>query len=204
MAKAIVLVGGEGCGKTTVMETLASLEKFFQIEMSDLVAQKRRDDAEFDRAVDEIIVSGQYLPCNEIKPIFLEHMADVSPMSNIVLGGCVRRKLQAQYVLDCLEKMGYEIHIVYLKLLESECKERIEFRANKAKKEGLNVRKRDLDPEAVQLSLNSFFSEINQILEYVETRRFPVHVVYAVLSKEEVFSQLCKKTCIQVQSPVSV
>lgn len=204
MATAIVLVGGEGCGKTSQMELLAEFASFLEIEMSDLIKEKSKVDPELDAAANEAAENGTYLSCEVIKPLFLEYMADVSPMENIVLGGCVRRESQAKYVLTHLQKMGYDVHVVYLFMDEEECKERIAERAKEAQRRGNKPRPRDLDPVAIQTSLNSFFEGITDILGYFESQSVPIHWVAAMLSKAEVFGQVCKEIGIALKTPVSV
>lgn len=201
MAKAIVLVGGEGCGKSTLMETLRKLASFLLVEMSDLIKAKAKIDSDFAAAVSEAVDNGTYLSCEVIEPLFLEHMIDISPTQDIVLGGCVRRKSQAKYVLQYLQSMGYEVQVVYLSLSEAECKERIAYRAKKA---GVNARRRDLDKDAVQLSLNSFFAGIEEIIEYFEVQGVAFYKVSASLTPDEVFHQVCKKTAVKVKTVVPV
>lgn len=204
MAKAIVFVGGEGCGKTSQMELLAQQASFLCVEMSDLIRARSCVDPELDTAAKEAAENGHYLSCELMEPIFLEHMSNLSPVENVALGGCVRRELQAKYVLTYLQTMGYDVHVVYLYMHEAECKKRIAWRAKEALRKGEKPRPRDLDPEAIQMSLNSFFAGITDILRYFESQFVPIHEVAAMLSKEEVFGQVCRKTGIAVKTPVSV
>lgn len=199
--KRIVLVGPQGCGKSTLRAHLAQLIETPSICSGELVRDEMRRGTSFGLRVRAAMDSGQLLTDEDVEQLVLEKIAEAQ-QTGWILDGYPRRPSQADTLLN---RFGCDA-VVHLQLSDADCLDRLTKRrvcpvcglsyhliARPPKVHGACDRcgtplaQRDDDqPAAIQARLEAYHRETEPMLPTFHQGNVPVVAINAGNSIEDV------------------
>ncbi len=154
----IIVVGVAGSGKSTQSKMLAEVEGWRWISMGELLRAALQGDLR------EEMNSGKLLDDATVQSILIQELTKDVPQRNVILDGFPRRVIQAEWLIDAVNKMGSTIDaVVHLSAHEPIVLERL-----------LQRGRPDDKPEAINERFLEYENDIKPLLELFANRGVPI------------------------------
>lgn len=167
---AIFVLGPQGSGKGTQMQTLAAKLGFYSWDMGKILREHRATKTVNGETVGEIIDRGQLLTDAQLLGVVAPLIAAIPSGQGVVFDGIPRRLGQAEYLLNFLKEQGRkDLATVLLEVPDEESIKRLMLRAE--------VQGRADDTrEAIEFRLQQYHNETEPMLAYMKehTRFFEI------------------------------
>lgn len=171
----IVILGPQGCGKTTQADLLAKKLEYPRVSAGDISRSLASKDSELGHQVKRTMATGALVPDDIIIPALEEELSQPQYKNGVIVDGFPRNVYEAEHAPFKIDK------IIYLKITEETSIKR------------MLLRKRADDiPELIKAHLDVYHKETGPVLDYYRSLGTLIEI-NGEPTEFEIFAEICQK-----------